>query len=342
MAITPQLIKDQEFEQKFRGCDPLEVRDYLEVVANEFFELQEQCAEQLEELEALREAKENSEKYTGSLETDMEFTRKVSDELKDSCTQKEEKLKELAKEIEELQLSLADTKQEDAEHDEEVSTMEAMIEEVEAALKESEKEKNTLKSKIEILKEQNEELRKDEVDFKSTLASVQLFAEDLREKSKLEAEEMISKAHAEIEKIRADAQEELERLPREIEILQKKKSEVKADLKAILEGYMEAIDVFGLDDGVTSEKQVPTETTDTEGSSELFQSVEINEDGSLNPEDVARLNNDSGEAPFSSDIDEKMLDSLLKGDDRKVIDDGKVIDDDYDLKKLFNLENKEE
>jgi cell division septum initiation protein DivIVA len=336
MAITPQLIKDQEFEQKFRGCDPLEVRDYLEVVANEFFELQEQCAEQFEELETLREAKENSEKYTGSLETDMEFTRKVSDELKDSCTQKEEKLKNLTREVEELQLSLADTKQEDTEHDEEVSSMEAMIEEVEEALKESEKERNILTSKIEILKEQNEEIRKDEVNFKSTLASAQLFAEDLKEKSKIEAEEMISTAHAEIEKIRGDAQEELERLPREIEVLQKKKSAVKVDLKATLEGYMETIDVFVLDDEGTSGKQATVETTDTDGSSELFQSIEINEDGSLNPEDVARLNDDSGDAPSSSDIDEKVLDSLLKGDD------GKVIDVDYDLKELFSLENKEE
>lgn len=336
MALTPQLIKDQEFEQKFRGCDPLEVRDYLEVVANEFFELQEQCAEQLEELETLRDAKENSEKYTGSLETDMEFTRKVSDELKDSCTQKEEKIKELTKEVEELQLRVADMEQEDTNHDEEISTMEAMIAEVEELLKESEKEKNVLNSKIEILKEQNEELRKDEVDFKSTLASAQRFAEELKEKSRIEAEEMIAEAHAKIEKIRDDAREELERLPREIEILLKKKGEVRAALKATLEGYLETIDVFYPDDGVTSGKQAVTEASETGGGGELFQSIEINEDGSLSPEDVAKLNDGSGQMPLLTGLDEKVLDSLLKGDD------GKVIDDDYDLKDVFTLENKEE
>ncbi|RUM46731.1 MAG: DivIVA domain-containing protein, partial [Desulfocapsa sp.] len=32
MTITPQLIKDQEFESKFRGFDPIEVRDYLETI----------------------------------------------------------------------------------------------------------------------------------------------------------------------------------------------------------------------------------------------------------------------------------------------------------------------
>jgi chromosome segregation ATPase len=336
MAITPQLIKDQEFEIKFRGCDPLEVRDYLEIVANEFFELQEQCAEQLEELESLREVKENSENYTGSLETDMEFTRKISDDLKDSCAQKEEKVLELTKEVEELQLRIADMEQEDSEHAEEVSTMEALIEEVEIALKESEKEKNTLNSKIDLLKEQNEELRKDEVDFRSTLSSAQQFAEELKQKSRSEAEEMILETRGEIQTIRDDAQEELERLPREIEILEKKKNKVKADLKAILEGYLETIDVFYPDDEITSEKQTADEPMETETGAELFQKIEINEDGSLDSEDVERLKNESGQEPFSREIDEKVLESLLKGDD------GKTVDDDFDLKDVFSLESKKE
>ena len=60
-TTTPQQIKDQEFETKFRGFDPIEVRDYLETIANEFFELQEQCKEQEEELERLKESQESSE-----------------------------------------------------------------------------------------------------------------------------------------------------------------------------------------------------------------------------------------------------------------------------------------
>lgn len=318
MAITPQLIKDQEFEIKFRGWDPLEVRDYLELVADEFFDLQGQCAEQLEELEGLRNAKENSENYTGSLETDMEFTRKISDELKDSCAQKEVTIEELTKEKEELQLRIADMEQEDTEHGEEVSTMEAM-------LKESEAENNVLKSKIEILKEQNEELKKDEVDFKSTLASAQRFAEELKEKSTTEAEEMIAGAHAEIETIRSDAQEELERLPLEIDILLKKKSEVKADLKATLEGYLETIDVFCPDDEIIQEPQTSAQDVDAEDDgAELFQTIQIDEDGSLSSEDVARLN------------DEKVLDSLLQGDDGTVINEG------YEVKEMFSLDDNEE
>jgi len=333
MVLTPQLIKDQEFQQKFRGVDPLEVRDYLEIVANEFFELQEQCAEQLEELETLRDAKESTESYTGSLETDMEFTRKISDELKDSCAQKEIKLKESEQEVEELQLRIADMKQEETEHDEEISTMEALIEEGEVALKASETEKNTLVNKIVVLKEQNEELKKDEVSFKSTLASAQLFSEDLKEKSRKEADEMIADAHAEITQIRDNAHDELERLPIEIDALKNKKKEVKEDLKATLKSYLETIEVFFPDEDGRKVDQAGTQTTQSDDNDELFQKIEVNGDGSLAPEDVEKLNDD----PESSmAIDEEVLDSLLKGEE------GKAKSDEIDLNAVFsNLESQE-
>ncbi len=329
MVLTPQLIKDQEFQPKFKGVDPLEVRDYLEIVANEFFELQEQCAEQLEELEAFRETKESMDSYTGSLESDMEFTRKISDELKDSCAQKEKKLTELEQEVEELQLRIADMEQEDTEHNEEISTMEALIEEAEAALKESEKKRDILTNKIEVLKEQNQELKKDEVDFKSTLASAQLFAEDLKEKSRKEAEQMLAEVNAEISKIRDDAQDELARLPMEIEALEKKKKEVKEDLKSTLMSYLETIEVFYPDDG---QEIVQKETTVK--SDELFQKIKIGDDGSITAEDSEKLD---GSSESLIDVDENVIESLLKGEDQL------GVNDNFNLDGVFsNLDSEEE
>lgn len=317
MFITPQLIKDQEFQTKFKGFDPIEVRDYLEIIANEFFELQEQNKEQLEELESLREEKESSEEYKNSLETDMEFTRKISEELKDGCTQKEEKVKELTEEIEELKLRIADLEQENAEHDEEISTVLASIEEAEDTVKQIEKEKEALQNKIELLQEQNDELRKDEVSFKSTLSAAQQFAEDLKEKSKVQAEEMIADANGTITRIREDAKEELARLPREIDALKKKKGEVKAELKSTLMNYLETIEVFYPDEG--SESAVTEE-----GNSELFQKVELNMDGSLKSE---------SDESTEINVDEKVIDSLLSGNLNGSTDSG-----DDALKGMFNLE----
>ncbi len=344
MTLTPQLIKDQEFQVKFRGCDPLEVRDYLETIADEFFELQEQCKEYLDELETLRKEKESSEDYNSSLETDMEFTRKISEELKEGCVQKEEKVKELTQEVEELQLRIADMEQENVERDEEVSAASAKVEEAEAALKAAEAEKEGLRTKIELLQEQNNELKKEEVDFKSALATAQQFAEDLKEKSRVEAEEMIAAAKAEIEKIRDDAHKELTRLPIEIAALKKKKSEVKEDLKSTLASYLETIEVFYPDedeDGDISEDESLAEEGGLEGLAgdtaedmdELFEKIEINEDGTVAENDFEKL---ASSSESSSDLAEDALESLLRGETSG--DTG----EDFNIKDMFTLETKED
>ena len=49
--LTPQSIKDQEFQTKFRGYEPIEVKAYLELLAEDFFELTEKNRVQAEEIE---------------------------------------------------------------------------------------------------------------------------------------------------------------------------------------------------------------------------------------------------------------------------------------------------
>lgn len=320
MTITPQLIKDQEFESKFRGFDPIEVKDYLETIADEFFELQEKCKEQEEELDLFREAKESSEEYNSSLETDMEFTRKISEELKDGCAQKEEKVQELTAEVEELQLRIADMEQENAERDEEVSA-------VEAVRKDGEIEAESLRNKIDILQEQNNELKKEEVDFKSTLATAQRFAEDLKERSQVEAIGIVEEARAEIERIRNDAQEELDRLPLEIEALEKKKGAARAEVKALLENYLETIDVFFPADAAGTTEEADDVDSEDDGG-DLFQKIVLGDDGTVSPEDAAGI---------ESLVDEDALDSLLRGDA-----DGEQGDEDQTLKDMFSLDDVEE
>ncbi|MBU0945972.1 MAG: DivIVA domain-containing protein [Proteobacteria bacterium] len=326
MSITPQLIKDQEFQSKFRGFDPIEVKDYLETIADEFFTLQEQYKEQLAELESLRQEKETFVTYNSSLETDMQFTRKISEELKEGCSQKEEKIQELTKEIEELHLRIADIEQEQEEQEEEVSAAEARIKEAEEALKRVNEEKEDLAWKLALLKEQNDELRKEEVDFRSTLAAAQRFAEDLKAKSRVEAEEMIAAAHAEINTIREDAEAELERLPREIEALVRKRAEVKQELKEILETHLETLDAFYPE---KQKKQSSAEDYDTE----LFERVEIGEDGLLHPEDMERLEMDLAGAILAGAVDEEALATLL-GENREE-------GDALDLKQSVGLKGKE-
>ncbi len=332
MSITPQMIKDQEFEVKFRGFDPIEVRDYLEVIANEFFAMQEDFKEQLEELDELREEKANSESQNSSLETDMEFTRKVTDELKESCAQKDETIEEQQKEIEELQLRIADIEQEKVEQEEEVSAAEARIEEMENALAAAQEEKERVERKAALLQDKNEELQKEEVDFKSTLAAAQHFAEDLKEKSRVEAEEMIAAAHAEINTIRDNAKEELERLPKEIEILKSKKGKVKNELKGILETYLETLDVF-YPEGEEPRGEDSNEAADE---NELFQKVEIGEDGTITQEDLDKFDLNGEDPVLKGPVDDEALATLFgQGDEEESeSDEGndllKALDDDIE------------
>ncbi len=333
MSITPQMIKDQEFEVKFRGFDPIEVRDYLEVIANEFFAMQEDFKEQLEELDGLREEKANSESQTSSLETDMEFTRKITDELKESCAQKDETIEEQLKEIEELQLRIADIEQEKVEQEEEVSAAAARIEEMETAIAEVREEKETVERKVALLQDKNEDLQKEEVDFKSTLAAAQHFAEDLKEKSRVEAEEMIAAAHDEINTIRDNAQEELERLPKEIEILKSKKGKVKNELKGILETYLETLDVF-----YPEGEEPQTCDDDTGEADDLFQKVEIGEDGTITQEDLDKFDLNGEEPVLKGPVDDEALATLFgqgEGEELAAGEEAPAADEENDLLKAL-------
>ncbi len=340
MSITPQMIKDQEFEVKFRGFDPIEVRDYLEVIANEFFEMQENYKEQLDELEALREEKENSETHSSSLETDIEFTRKITDELKDGCAKKDITIEEQQKEIEELQLRIADVEQEKVEQEEEVSAAAACIEEVEVALVEAKEEKEIVARKVALLQDKNDDLQKEEVNFKSTLATAQRFAEDLMEKSMVEAEEIIDAAHTEINTIRDNAQEELDRLPKEIEILKGKKRKVKNELKEILETYLETLDVF-YPEG--EDLQEGGEEADEEvEEDDLFQKVEIGEDGTITQEDLDKYDLDGEDPLLKGPEDEEALATLFGESSDTEDDDGSAEKNLNDLYGAMNLDEKPE
>ena len=82
MAITPQAIKDQEFQTKFRGFDPIEVKGYLELVAEEFFELLEKVRQQEEEIEVLSQEKGLLEEMNAKLEDDIETALKTTDDVR--------------------------------------------------------------------------------------------------------------------------------------------------------------------------------------------------------------------------------------------------------------------
>ncbi len=116
----------------------------------------------------------------------------------------------------------------------------------------------------------------------------------------------------------------------------KKKGEVKADLKVTLQSYLETIEVFYPDDeeeeSVTPEGVIAEEPEDYD---ELFQTIEINDDGSIASGDMDKLNDSPVHS--SASIDEEVLESLLGDEDA-----GETGDDVFSLKDMFSLETGED
>ncbi|MDD3814859.1 MAG: DivIVA domain-containing protein [Desulfocapsaceae bacterium] len=300
MSTTPQIIKDQEFQLKFRGFDPIEVNAYLDVIADEFFELQERCRLQVDDLQTFHEEREELEQQKASLEASSAEARKMAEELRQSGLRLEQRIALLTKEAAGLQERITALEQEKQVQVEALASAEVRIHEAEQALLSEKAEKEALGHKIELMEEQQREARKDEVDFKSTLAAAQKFCDSLKEKSKQEADQLLEAARAEIAALREEAHAELSRLPEEIKALQNKREEVRQILRTTLESYLQNLDILAADDNVQDSER---------GNDELFQKIQILEDGSLASEDLAALNMDAG--TFSSEDGESDLLSVF-------------------------------
>ena len=108
MAITPQAIKDQEFQIKFRGYDAIEVKAYLELIAEEFFEVFEQVRQQNEDIEGLTEEKEDLNELHSLLEGDMTALQRKYDQISAEAGQTNAGNTTLLKEIEDLKAHVSD------------------------------------------------------------------------------------------------------------------------------------------------------------------------------------------------------------------------------------------
>ena len=282
MSITPQAIKDQEFQVKFRGYDTIEVKAYLELLAEEFFELHEvrrrqedEYAELYEEVQALKAERENL----------VEESRQREERTEKSVIQfleKDEMIVELQKQITSLEEQVASSDQEknlqqeawerqEAELREEIDQLRNRLDENRNDASENSGEVVKLRGQIELLEKQIAEFKKEEVDFKTALVAAQRFAEDVKTKARTEADQMLEQAISEVETYRKEAERELASLPVEIEQLRRKRAEVREELKAVLNSYLKQLDVDSTEIGGGTDDDL----------SELFQSIPLGDDEGL-------------------------------------------------------------
>lgn len=267
--LTPQAIKDQEFQIKFRGYDAIEVKAYLELLAEDFFEITEQNRVQVEEIEALQAEQESLVRDKDSLAVEMKESQDNADGIQSDI---EEGYKHKDLEIDELKEKLEKAEKQAEELQEEKDGQSVKIEELEEQLtgdiglsEQDQSELEKLRARVAVLEEQNNELKQEGVDFKTTILAAQKFADSLRETSETEAAQLMENARLEVDSFKAESEAELAHLPLEINELQEKKGKVKEELKNTLLAYLNALDDFP--DNVSRPKG--------DDLSDLFESIEI-------------------------------------------------------------------
>ncbi len=267
--LTPQAIKDQEFQQKFRGYDAIEVKAYLELLAEDYFELTEQIRIQAEEIEVFTAEKESfeaeKERVAGEVQSSLEEWEQQQSETADLSSKKAEEIESLKSELVKLKETVETLEGENETYQDLLADLELKIASREGAIDQEQTEVEGLQAQLKILEQENEELKKEGVDFKTTIVAAQKFSESLRESSETEAKKLMDTARTEVENYRNEMAAELAMYPKKIEELKQRKNRVRDELKKTLNSYMEAIDVFS--DAEHTEQE--------EDYSELFQSIHV-------------------------------------------------------------------
>ncbi len=285
--LTPQAIKDQEFQIKFRGYDAIEVKSYLELLAEDFFELLEQNRVHIEEIESFVAEQELYQVEREKLENELRDGQVSRDEIEADVQkeygQKDEEIEDLKKQIAKMETTVSELEDENSGYCEKILELEENLSSSGEVLVKEQNEVERLQYELERVDERKKELEKEGLDFKTTLFAAQKFADNLKESSEQDALATTTAAKAEVQKLRKEAQEELAYLPKEIEQLQQKKIQVRHELKAILDKYM-----VGLDDA-SSEFDADAGEDDL---SDLFQRIQI-PDGENNDQDDTTGNAES-------------------------------------------------
>jgi len=276
LMLTPQAIKDQEFQVKFRGYDTIEVKSYLELLAEDFFELLEQNRFHTEEIKSLVAEQEllqvEKEKFENELQVGQVSRAEIEAEIREESRQQDEQSRNLEEQIEELNTTVTQLEDENAAYREKIAELEAKLSSEGDAKTKEQNEIGRLQNKLEQVEKRKRELEEEELDFKTTILAAQKFSENLKENSEIEARSMLEQAKLEVEKIRNEAREELIQLPKKIEELQQRKIQVHNELKALLHKYMEGLEA------------PPGTDADTSGE-DLFQRILIPDGESVDLDD---------------------------------------------------------
>jgi len=286
--LTPQAIKDQDFQIKFRGFDAIEVKAFLELLAEDFFELSEQNRLQGEELESLKTELEFLQKERDNLASEIrlgqENAETIQGQIEQGYRHKDQEIVTLTASLEEAKLSQTALEEENLRLQRAVRDLEAKSGGEAGIVRQEQVEIERFRARIQLLEEQNSELKQQGLDFKTTILAAQKFADTLRQNSEEDARRLMEKARADVERFRSEASAELARLPQEIEKLHQERLRVREELKSMLHSYLDALEVFP--DNAASGKE--------DDLSDLFESILLPDEEGDEGDDLNTIKMDLG------------------------------------------------
>jgi DivIVA domain-containing protein len=281
--LTPQAIKDQDFQIKFRGYDAIEVKAYLELLAEDYFELTEQNRLHGEEIESLKTELEFLQREKESLAAEVRLSQENAEGIQSQIDQgykhKDKEISDLRAEVEEMRAKSLVVEEENRVLQGKLSGLEEKLAGGVGVSIHEQAEIEKLRAKIELLEEQNRELKQQGLDFKTTILAAQKFADSLRQSSEEDAQRIMEKARADVQKFRTEANAELSRLPKEIEKLHQQRIKVRDDLRAMLHSYLEALEIFPDQESAGKEDDL----------SDLFESILLPDDENGDPDDTGDI-----------------------------------------------------
>ena len=214
-----------------------------------------------------------------------------------------------------------------------VDEVDSFLERVAEQLLALTEENKVLKNKLEELAKEVVSYHTQEKTFQNAILSAQNIAEEMKEKSKQEAEVMLAKALEDAKQIREEASAQAEQLENEIDKLKQLRSEVKGELREILQGYLERIDQ--MPDAVASSPAKPFSSVEPETAAEempdLYEKIDLPDDLLGASAEALASGTDEQEDSLSEDSRSLGMDDAQEEDDATVAD----LEEDF----VFTLED---
>ncbi|MBA3014136.1 MAG: DivIVA domain-containing protein [Proteobacteria bacterium] len=170
-------------------------------------------------------------------------------------------------------------------------------------------ENRTLKTKIESMTQDLEVFKQDESSFKNAILSAQKVADEMKKKSRNDANRMLTQAHAEVTQLKDEANREIAALESKVDQLKGMESRLITDLRGVLNDYLTQLEsqVISVSSGAaqpspTVEVKQPVPARKQEAEPPLYEKITV--------EDVEDSWLSQAEADLESDEDDRTASRL--------------------------------